>query len=156
MAAPLYVQPDEADSQVVSLVGVLPFALPSNASGPQWGVVTGWAPMAGYISQPQQIGMFAGQLLNQYPAMLPGVQRHSGREWGNSRWQTPSKTPTPNGNLQLSQTPAQLAGGQRYGSLFSGPIGPVSARKNAAAVTRAQVQQSGLASLAWAQQLSEQ
>lgn len=117
----------------------------------------GWRPMPGSQNPSQQIGAFDGSLLNQYPAYIPGVQLHSGREWGNPNWYTPTALALPPGstNLQTTTSPNNIMGGQRYGSQFSGPIGPLSARKNQANVVAAQVRQSGLSALQWAQGLSQ-
>lgn len=137
-------------SQVVA-VGQ-PVGLPSTA-----GIAgtAGWAAIPGTLAPWQQVGAFAGSRLNQFPAYIPGVQLHSGREWGNSDWYYPTRTYLPNGSVQQTQQAASDPGGQRYGSTFTGPIGPLSAKRNAAAVTAAQVRQSGMQNLAWAQGLSE-
>jgi hypothetical protein len=134
------------------LTGQHPAAPPSDHRP----TVTGWAPLPGAQGAHQQIGAFAGQMLNQYPANIPGVQLHSGREGNNPGWYYPSLTVIPNGNLQQTQRPNNVNGGQRYGSLFSGPIGPLSARRMAANVAAQQVRQSGLTAMQWAQGLSAQ
>lgn len=118
--------------------------------------VAGWRPMPGSQNPSQQIGAFNGSLLNQFPARIDGVQLHSVREFGNPYWYTPTRFPLPVGstNLQTTTRPNNLPGAQRYGSQFSGPIGPISARKNQANVVAAQVRQSGLNALRWAEGLS--
>lgn len=131
---------------VVSVAPVLP-AAPSAAG---IGGTAGWAPFAGYVPPEHQTGQYAGRLLNQFPANLPGAQLHSGREWGNSGWYYPAVRALPNGSQQQTQQHAYLPGAQRYGSLFQGPIGPLDAQRNAALVVAAQVRQSGQSALAWA------
>jgi hypothetical protein len=132
--------------------------LPPNFPGIQG--TAGWRAMPGSVaySPTQQQGAYNGTLLNQYPAYIPGVQLHSGREWGNPHWFTPTAYALgPNEtNLQTTTRPANVAGGQRYGSRFSGPIGPLSVKKNQANLQAAQVRQSGLSMLQWAQGLSQQ
>jgi hypothetical protein len=130
--------------------------VPGHGGGPQLGTVTGWAPFGYGQHASNQIGAFAGQLLNQYPANIPGVQLDNGRQGAGvgSRWYYPSLTAIPNGSLQQTQRPNNVIGGQRYGSRYSGGIGPVTAKRNAAALTAAQVRQSGLAAMQWAQGLN--
>lgn len=118
------------------------------------GGTAGWAPMPGAQHPSQQIGVYAGSLLNAFPAAPVGVELHSGREWGSAAYYTPATTYLPNGSVEQTQRPNNVSGGQRYGSLFSGPIGPISAKANAAQVAAAQVRQSGLAATRWAQGLS--
>lgn len=137
---------------VAAAVGVLPPGAVGLDS--RTGYVTGWKSMPGFQNPSQQIGMFDGQLLNQYPAMLPGVQLHQGREFGNPFWYTPTQTYVPNGTVQLTQKKGQVPGASRNGSTYQGPIGPVSARTYKAAVTQAQAAQSGLANLAFASNLN--
>lgn len=119
------------------------------------GLTNGWAPGPGTPSPQQQIGAFSGPPLNQYPAYISGVQLHSGREWGNSSWYYPTAgVLPPGGQPQLTQQSAQIAGAQRYGSLFGGPIGPISAKRYRAKIAAAQARQSGAQAMAWAQGLS--
>lgn len=119
-------------------------------------LTAGWKPAPGFQNPSQQIGMFAGQMLNQFPALLPGPQLHSGREWGNSSYYTPYAKPAVVGNGGLTQTtrPNNVASAQRYGSIFQGPIGPLSATKMQADVVAAQIRQSGVSMLGWAQALT--
>lgn len=135
---------------VVSVAPVLP-ALPSAAG---IGGAAGWAPMPGYVPAAAQTGTYAGRLLNQFPANLPGPQLHSGREWGNSSWYYPAVRPLPNGSAQQTQQHNNLPGAQRYGSLFSGPQGPITAQRNAALVAANQIRQSGQSALRWAAALN--
>lgn len=127
---------------------------PLGVSAAGIGGTAGWRPLPGQQNPSQQIGMYAGSLLNQFPAYLPGVQRSSGVEFLSSRWYYPTTGPVALGGLTQTTRPNNIAGGQRYGSHFSGPIGPISAQANAAAVVAAQVKQSGLAALNWAKRLN--
>lgn len=135
---------------ILALSPVLP-AMPSQAG---IGGTAGWAPFPGYVDRAQQTGAYAGRLLNQFPANLPGVQLHSGREWGSSSWYYPAVAPIPNGSIQQTQQPVNLPSAQRYGSLFQGPIGPITAQRNAALVVAAQIRQSGQSALQWAAALN--
>lgn len=110
--------------------------------------------MPGQQHASQQIGMFDGTLLNQYPVNLPGVQLLSGREGNNPRWYYPTLAPTPLGNNQQTTQGTAFAGAQRFGSMFGGPIGPITARLFAARVSAAQVRQSGLQAMTWARGLN--
>lgn len=132
--------------------GVPMAGTPANP-GARAGVTTGWRGMPGVQNASSQIGLFDGQLLNQYPARVDGVQLHGGREWGSSHWYYPSLTPLPNGNLQQTTHPNNITGGQRYGSIYSGQPGPLSVKANSAQLAAQQVRQSGLQAMQWAQNL---
>lgn len=119
------------------------------------GTVTGWRPMPGSQNPSQQIGAFDGQLLNQYPALVPGVQLHCGREWGNSRWYYPVVGGAESNDTQTPR-PQMISGGQRFGSIYSGPIGPIAAQQLKQNVAYQQVRQSGMAALDWAAALQDQ
>lgn len=110
----------------------------------------GWAPFGHGQSPVQQIGAYAGRMLNQYPAIIQGTQRHSVREFGNSRWFYPVARPTPLGNLSQTQQNAMVPGSQRYGSRFSGLLGPINSRQVTGAVVAQQIRQSGLQAMNWA------
>lgn len=129
-----------------------PFPLPPVHS--QIAGTAGWAAIPFTLAPWQQIGAYAGGLLNGYPANIPGVQLHSGREWGSSHYYYPQISYLPNGSVQETAFPAQRPTAQRYGSTYTGPIGPVSAKQNAAAVTAAQIRQSGMQAYQWAKGLS--
>lgn len=118
-------------------------------------LTAGWQ-AAPVVAPWQQIGAFNGRMLNQFPARLEGVQLHSGREWGNSAYYTPYAQPGAVGNGGLTQTtrPNNIASAQRYGSIFQGPIGPLSATKMQADVVAAQIRQSGVSMLGWAKGLT--
>lgn len=149
--------PDTELSPPPAGIGALPALAPVLPAPPsQAGIAgtAGWAPFPGYVPEAAQTGVYAGRLLNQFPANLPGVQLHSGREWGSSSWYYPAVVPLPNGSLQQTQAPVNLPSAQRYGSLFQGPIGPLDAQKNAALVVAAQIRQSGQSALQWAAALN--
>ncbi len=133
-----------------------PAPTPTHRGGPMPGVVTGWRANGDGQHATQQIGAFAGQLLNQYPANIPGMQLDNGRQGAGvgAHWYYPALTAIPNGSVQQTQRPNNIVGGQRWGSMYSGPISPISAKQNAAAVTAAQVRQSGLQAMAWARGLN--
>lgn len=120
------------------------------------GAVTGWAPFGAGQHPSEQIGAFAGQRLNQFPAYIPGVQLHSGREWGRSNWYYPTVSYVPNGSVQITQQQANLPGSQRWAAQFSGPVGPVNAQQNRFQVAAAQIAQSGMQAYTWAQNLVPQ
>lgn len=105
---------------------------------------TGGAPMG-------QIGAFDGTLLNQFPAMLPGLQLKCGVESLSSAWSTPY--PSPRISPQISQQNANLPGAQRNGQTYTGGIGPLTVAQYQANITAAQIRQSGLSAMSWAKDL---
>jgi len=133
---------------------VLTYSEPQRPHGAQIGGTAGWAPGYGTPHASQQTGRYAGGLLNQYPASPSGVQLHGGREWGWACWYYPAVSVIPNGSVQQTTHPNNISGGQRSGSIFGGPIGPVTARLFRAKVADAQVRQSGLSASDWAQGLT--
>lgn len=144
-------------NMAVAYPAVAPALAPMDSgSAAHVGGTTGWRPMPGMQNPSSQIGAFDGTLLNQYPAYIPGVQLFNGRMGNNPLWYTPTAFALPQGstNLQTTTRPNNIVGSQRYGSQFSGPIGPLSARKNQANVVAAQVRQSGLSAVKWAEGLS--
>lgn len=142
---------NQAQGRPMVINSTVPPVVPPMGPG---GYTAGWAAIPATLAPWQQIGAYAGSMLNQFPANLPGPQLHSGREWGSTDWYTPTTSYVPNGSVQLTQTPGQYAGAQRAGSIYGGPIGPLTANKYAAAVTAAQVRQSGLQAMNWALSLS--
>ena len=120
---------------------------------PPSGYAAGWK-AAGHGQHPSdQIGAFDGQMLTQYPTNIPGVQLKGGTEGMRSNWYYPSMTSIPLGSIQQTTRPNNITSGQRWGSQYSGPIGPATAQAMRANVTTAQVRQSGLAAMYWAQGL---
>src|ERR1700742_2814802 len=124
--------------------------VPVDARSPNLLGLAGWAPGPGTPHPSQQIGLFAGRMLNQYPAIVPGIQRHSVREFGNSRWNVPLAVPSPLGNLSQTMNYANLPGAQRRGSQFSGLLGPINSRQVTASGVAQQIRQSGLQAMNWA------
>lgn len=121
------------------------------------GGTAGWRPMPGQAPgyhADQQIGAYAGSMLNQFPALLPGMQLLNGREGGYSGYYTPTAFPVTNGGLSQTQNPSNVPGGQRWGQAYGGPLGPISVAQLRANVTAQQVRQSGLAAMSWAKGLS--
>lgn len=114
----------------------------------------GWKAIPGYVPEAYQVGAYNGGLLSQYPANLPGVQRHCGVEFLHPGWYTPTVGFVANGGSSQTTRPNNIAGAQRNGAAFSGSIGPINAQANAAAVVAAQVRQSGLAAMQFAQRLN--
>lgn len=121
----------------------------------QPGLTAGWAPMPGHQNPSQQIGLYDGRMLTQYPANLPGLQLLNGRIGNNPHWYTPQVQPTALAGVQQTTRGTGFAGAQRYGSIFGGPIGPTNVRQMQARLTAAQVRQSGLAMMQWARGLNE-
>lgn len=156
-AAPNYVPESQDAAGAMVPVYVFPTGVPNQRDPLEPGPAdaNAWAPGYGTPNASQQIGN-PGRgtvLLSQFPAMVVGVQRHQGREFGNSGWYYPALTSLPNGSVTQTTKPNNVTGGQRYGSIFSGPLGPLSSKKLAANVNAAQVRQSGLAAMEWAQGL---
>jgi hypothetical protein len=123
-------------------------------------VAAEYAPVPGYRSFDgtpapwQQIGRYGDQYLSQFPAYYNQPQLHSGSEWlaPGMYYFTPTVSVIP--TFEQTQRPVNMPGGQRVGSGYSGPIGPLSVRGLLARVTQAQVKQSGAGALSWASQLS--
>lgn len=145
---------DEPAGTVRAVQTGAPAAYPQHAH--RNGGTTGWAPMPGAANPSQQVGMFAGQLLTQYPTNVPGVQLKNGREGASSRWYYPTATYAPLGNIGQTPRPGVISGGQRFGSIYSGPMGPIQAQELKQQVAIAQVRQSGMAALDWAAALQDQ
>lgn len=129
-------------------------AVPAAPSQAGIGGTAGWKALPGLQNPNQQIGMYAGGLLNQFPAIIPGAQLYSGREYANSNWYTPTAAPVTNGGLSQTTNANNLPGGQLWGSQYGGPIGPISAQSMRANVVAQQVRQSGLAAMGWAKALA--
>jgi hypothetical protein len=115
---------------------------------------TGWLPMPTQGPAPLQIGVYGDRLFNQFPARIDGVQLFQGVEGLNSTWQTPSTSARP--NFQQTTYPENVPGGQRFGQTYTGGLGPISSRQMQARVVAAQVRQSGLQAMQWAQSLNGQ
>lgn len=120
-----------------------------------WGV-TGWRP-GGVKVVPvwDQIGVYGDAMLNQYPARWEGLQRNNGREGNMPGWVVPYRSSVP--YFQVTTYPQLVPGAQRMGGKPSNPagVGPLSSRAMRQSVLLAQVQQSGLQALSWAQALKQ-
>jgi hypothetical protein len=118
------------------------------------GGTNGWAPFPGYIPAAYQTGAFGGTLLNQFPALLPGVQLLNGREGNWNGYYTPTALPVGLGGLTQTTRPNNISGGQLWGAAWGGPIGPIDVQRMMASVTAQQVRQSGVAAMSWAKALA--
>jgi hypothetical protein len=137
---------------VVSIAPVVTGGLPT---GPH-GLVNGWAPGYGNPHASQQTGRFSGPPLTQYPARVDGPQLHGGREWGTTAWYTPTRFVQPAGGPTQVGTTGTPVPVLRNGSVYGGPIGPISSRAAQQNVAAAQVRQSGLSAMGWAKGLTGQ
>jgi hypothetical protein len=113
---------------------------------------TGWAPFAPLATPNVQKGAFGDRLLNQYPAIWPGLQRKNGRQGNNPGWvvlRTYAVNPE-----QASQFPANASQTQRYGNTYTGGMGPIAAQALAQRVADGQVRQSGVNAVNYAAALA--
>jgi hypothetical protein len=112
------------------------------AMGPvTWRGLT-WPP-----SQPQQIGLWGEAILSQVEGYYNQPQLHSAVEFLQKGWYVPTVSAVP--TFDQTQQPHPI-GGQRWGSVYSGPIGPLNVKAMQARVAAAQVRQSGLMAQTWA------
>lgn len=117
----------------------------------RWGPV-GWRAIA-IPSDPQQIGLYGEAILSQFPARWDGIQRENGVSAMYPGWTVPGPNDDP---IWLrTQRPTNLPGTQRFGSTAPYGQGPIAVRSMNRAVTQAQINQSGLASQAWAAQIAQ-
>lgn len=126
----------------------------SNTSTAGIGGTAGWRPLSWGQAPWEQIGAYDGSPLNQYPAHYDQPQLRQGVEGLRSNWQVPTVLPVL--SWQQTQNVANVPGAQRYGAPAGAPVGPLSAKAMRARVASAQVRQSGMASMSWAQGLSAQ
>lgn len=127
----------------------------SHVGIPQWDTpaglgTAGWRAFGHGQHASDQIGAYDGTPLTSLPGIVPGVQLHAGVEGLDAGWCYPSVSAIPNGSIQ--QTPAVAAAdtGQRYGSIFSGPLGPLNVRRMRARVSQASIEQTSLMAEPWA------
>lgn len=125
-------------------------ALGADVAPSGWGDVS-WRPLPTLGPAPLQIGVYGQQLLNQFPARYEGLQLDCGVNGLRSGYFTPTVSVVP--TFQQTAHPVNVPGGQRAGQTHTGPLGPLSARKLQQAVVAAQVRQSGLQAMQWAQGL---
>lgn len=154
-AGPAATGHDPADGSQHTQLAILATyaAAPAGVSERGIGGTAGWEALPGAQNPNQQIGMYAGSLLNQYPARVDGPQKHSAVEWLYPGWRTPVKVGAPQ-SPQTSQQMANIAGAQRYGSMFQGPLGPLTAQGATENVTTQQIRATGVAALEWARKLN--
>lgn len=126
---------------------------PNAPAGTGWGV-SGWRP-GGVKVAPiwDQIGVYGDAMLNQYPARWEGQQLYNGRQGNNPGWAIPGPGMIP--SWQATQNIANVPGALRMAGKPSNPagVGPIAARQMRESVVMAQIQQSGLAAMSWAQAL---
>lgn len=134
----------------VALAPVLTVPAPGQAGG----LVRGWRGM-GVIPASDQVGAYTGTAVTMRGGNVAEVQRRQGVEGLSASWYVPPQLATPTGALN-NMVNAGLIGNQRLTGGTSGGVGPITARKMRANVTAAQVRQSGLSAVQWAQSLSPQ
>lgn len=127
-------------------------------TGPQAGTVQGWAGLA-VLAPHSYSGAYSGSPVSMRGGMVPGLQRQCGVEGLASGWYVPpSAAPAAvlgnawAGSMYVGN--AASGGAQRVGGAPSGGMGPITVRTMRANVTRAQIQQSGMAAVQWARALS--
>jgi len=118
------------------------------------GYAAGWRGLP-YQSPSQQIGAFAGTQLTQRAGNVLEVQRRQGVENTSAAWMVPAGRDAFVSWLATQQR-AGYTGPQRSQGGSSGGLGPITAKAMRARVTAAQVRQSGMAAVQWAQSLSPQ
>lgn len=132
-----------------------PRPLVTEFSSANIGGAAGWRAFGHGQAASEQIGAFDGSPLNQFPVNLPGVQRYCGVEGLQSGWYYPTVTVVPAGastvqQVQRGSGTSRLAGAQRRGQTFTGPIGPITAKVFRKRVLAASVDQSALSVESWA------
>lgn len=115
----------------------------------EWGP-TGWRPMP-VPSVPQQIGVYGDAILNQTPGIWPSTQLDCGVNGLRSTWVVLTASSVP--YWQQAQQEVNVPGAQRMAGKPSAGMGPIGARTLKEQVFRAQVAQSGLKAMSWAQAL---
>lgn len=134
-------------------IGNLGMGPPCAPEDTQWGV-SGWRP-GGVKVAPiwDQVGVYGDAMLSQYPARWEGAQLWVGRQGNNPGWMIPGPGSIP--AWQATANVVNVPGAQRMGGKPSNPAGagPISARAMRESVVMAQIQQSGLAAMSWAEAL---
>lgn len=118
----------------------------------EYGPTPGWRPLPNTLAPWQQIGVYGNAIQSNFPSNYVQPQLLQGVEGLRSAYYTPTKSGQV--NFLLNQQQAYLPGYQRYGSQYSGPLGPISSKQLQQNVVTAQIRQSGLQALQWAQGLS--
>jgi hypothetical protein len=116
---------------------------------------SGWAPRPAGQHDSDQTGYYGDAILSTTPARWEGAQLWCGRESQYPGWQAPPGQTVP--LFFQTQQRAYLPGAQRYGGNAGDlqPAGPLASRKLRQSVLEAQVAQSGLQVMGWAQQIKQ-
>lgn len=144
-----YAAGPEGAPAAVGTTTVRTAALPT---GPGPGLTAGYRG-SGVISADEQIGMFAGGPLTMVAGYVDEVQKRQGVESLSAGWFLPAQLTSSTG-YAITMRAGNAAEVQRIVGGNNGGIGPITARQMRAQVTAAQIRQSGLAAIQWAQQLS--
>lgn len=107
----------------------------------------------GVLSPDDQIGGWSGGPLTMVAGYTDEVQKRQGVESVDTGWYLPAALTSSTGYAITMHT-GNAAGVQRIIGGSNGQIGPITARQMRAQVTAAQIRQSGLAAVQWAQSLS--
>jgi hypothetical protein len=116
-----------------------------------WGPV-GWKPLS--VDAPwQQNAVFGERVLSQYPARWEGAFLRNGVGEIRTGWMEPYPGIIP--YWQVTTYPQNVPGAQLYGGAPGQPslAGPIASRGLKASVLAAQVKQSGLQTMSWANQI---
>lgn len=137
-------------------VAVAPIRTAAAGATAPAGQVQGWAGL-GVQLPPSYAGAYSGTPVSMRGGMEAGLQRQGGTEGLCAAWTVPATT-MPQTTLGNSWAATQRAsnhpGAQRVGGAPSGGLGPSNVRAMRGAVTAAQIRQSGLAAVQWAQSLT--
>lgn len=132
-------------------VAVAPVLTGPEPAGPR-GYTAGWAGM-GVLHPSDQTGRYAGTQLTQVGGYVTELQRWQGVEGTSPGWIVPPQIGAALG-YSLTLHTGNAAEAQRLRDGNNGAVGPITARMMRANVTAAQIRQSGLAAVQWAQSLS--
>lgn len=143
-----FVAGPEGAPAAVSTTGVRTAALPTGPGG----FTAGYRPV-GVLAAHEQIGAFAGGPLTMVGGYVDEVQKRQGVESLSVGWYLPA-TLTSSTGYAITMRAGNPAEVQRIVGGNNGGLGPITARQMRAQVTAAQIRQSGLAAIQWAQSLS--
>lgn len=116
------------------------------------GYTAGWAGL-GTLHPSQYAGRFDGGQLTQLAGYVTEVQRRQGVEGIGTGWAVHGQLNPATGYL-LTMRAGNPADVQRIVGGNNGSLGPITANQMRAAVTAAQIRQSGLSAVQWARSLS--
>lgn len=116
------------------------------------GLTAGWQGN-GYLHPSQYMGVFAGGQLTMLGGATIEAQKRQGVESTSTAWYLPSNVTASLGYAMTMRVgnPMEM---QKLLDGNNGGLGPISAKQMRANVTAAQIRQSGLAAVQWAQSLS--